>query len=237
MLLHDALLAANDGLRFRKSNARTRGREPRDRATWAVARLWPAQNMRGANGRAGFAAGDGGGPTGKPAGAQSNWGGTVVASGRLLYVALFAWACSVNWQTAIERPRVYLEYADLAVVDLYREFIRGFFAAHIPAIVGTIATCQGLIAAALFAGGKPARVALVGAIVFLVMIAPLGVGSGFPATVIMAVGCVRLLLSPAAIARSVPEQLANALVARRAERRWRRAEARTTVERRLALRR
>jgi hypothetical protein len=141
--------------------------------------------------------------------------------GRVSYVALFAWACGVNWQTAIERPHVYLEYADLAVLDPYRDFIRGFFAAHILPIVGTIATCQGLIAAGLFAGGKPARLALVGASVFLVMIAPLGVGSGFPATVIMTAGCIRLLLSPEATARSVPAQLANALVARRAARRWR----------------
>jgi hypothetical protein len=141
--------------------------------------------------------------------------------GRALYVALFAWACIVNWQTALERPHAYLDYADFAVLDLYRDFIRGFFAAHILAIVGTIATCQGLIAAALFAGGKPARLALVGATVFLVMIAPLGAGSGFPSTLIMAAGCISLLLSPRTLARSAPAQLADALVARRAARRWR----------------
>lgn len=112
---------------------------------------------------------------------------------RVLYIALFAWACSVNWRTVLERPEVYLEYADLAVVDAYRDFIRGFFATHILEIVGAIATCQGLIAAGLLAGGALARVALLGATVFLVMIAPLGVGSGFPSTVIMAAGCLRLL--------------------------------------------
>src|SRR5687767_11334555 len=87
--------------------------------------------------------------------------------GRVLYVALFAWACGVNWRTVLERPHVYLEYADLAVLDAYRDFIRGFFASHILAIVGTIATGQGLIAAGLFAGGVLARIALVGAVVFL----------------------------------------------------------------------
>jgi hypothetical protein len=141
--------------------------------------------------------------------------------GRVFYIALFAWACIVNWQTALERPAVYLEYGDLAVLDRYREFIRGFFAAHIPAIVFTIATCQGLIAAGLFVGGRPARLALAGATVFLVMIAPLGVGSGFPSSLIMAAGCLSLLRSPRIVARSVPTQLENALVARRAARRFR----------------
>lgn len=120
---------------------------------------------------------------------------------RVLYIALFAWACSVNWRTVLERPDVYLEYADLAIVDAYRAFIRGFFAAHVLEIVGAIATCQGLIAAGLLAGGVLARIALLGATVFLVMIAPLGVGSGFPSTVIIAAGCLRLLGTPAALAR------------------------------------
>jgi hypothetical protein len=136
--------------------------------------------------------------------------------GRALYLALFVWACSVNWLTALERPQVYLEYADLAVLGAYREFIRGFFAGHIVEIVGTIATCQGLIAAGLLVGGKLARLALAGAAVFLVMIAPLGVGSGFPSSVIMAAGCVRLLLWPAALERSLPALLISAIAARRA---------------------
>jgi hypothetical protein len=60
-----------------------------------------------------------------------------------------------------------------------------------------------LIAASLFWGGWPARAALIGAIAFLIAITPLGVGSGFPSTVLMAVGCYRLLCSPRALERSL----------------------------------
>lgn len=134
---------------------------------------------------------------------------------RTLYVALFAWACATNFRIAFERPSVYLEYSDLAVLDVYRIFINGLFAQHIQAIVGVIAACQGLIAAGLIVGGRPAYMALAGATVFLFAIAPLGVGSGFPATPIMAVGCLRLLLSGAPLARNLPTNLIHAFQARR----------------------
>ena len=68
---------------------------------------------------------------------------------RALYVALFAWACATNWRIVLEQPSVYLEYADLSVLALYRAFIHGYFGEHVLAIVGAIATCQGLIAAGL----------------------------------------------------------------------------------------
>jgi len=115
--------------------------------------------------------------------------------GRVAYVALFAWAAWVNWHTATRAPKLYLDYGDLAVSGLYVEFIRGFFASHIMLIVGAIAACQALIAAGLLWGGDLARAALVGATIFLIAIAPLGVGSGFPASLIMALGTVRLLFA------------------------------------------
>jgi hypothetical protein len=108
--------------------------------------------------------------------------------GRLLYVLLFVWASAVNWTTALTTPSVYLEYGPLALLDLYREIIYGLFAPAVIAFVGAIATCQGLIALGLVFGGTGARVARAGAIAFLIAIAPLGVGSGFPATLIMAFG-------------------------------------------------
>lgn len=127
------------------------------------------------------------------------------------FLALFAWACTVNWRTTLTTPEVYLEYADLTVLELYRQLITGVFAQHITLLVGTIATCQGLIALGLFWGGAPARVALRGAITFLMAITPLGVGSGFPSTVFMAVGCYRLLHTPHALHHNVLHALRNAL--------------------------
>jgi hypothetical protein len=57
-----------------------------------------------------------------------------------------------------------------------------------------------LIAAGILVGGVPARIALAGAAVFLFAIAPLGVGSGFPSTVLMAIGCLRLSRTDGALA-------------------------------------
>ena len=109
-------------------------------------------------------------------------------AGRFLYVLLFAWAAWVNWRTALETPWVYVDYAKLAVSSVYRSFIVGPFAHNVLAIVGTIATCQAMIAIGLVLGGPFARFALWGATVFLIAIAPLGVGSGFPSSLLMAGG-------------------------------------------------
>jgi hypothetical protein len=105
---------------------------------------------------------------------------------RNLFAVLFGWAAVVNWLTVLETPRVYLEYAPLAVLQAYRDIILGAFADHIRLFVGGIATCQGLMVVGLLLGDVWARMALVGAVVFLVDIAPLGVGSGFPSTLLMA---------------------------------------------------
>jgi hypothetical protein len=120
------------------------------------------------------------------------------ALGRIAFVALFAWAAQVNFRTAFAAPEVYLEYAPLAWSPWYRDFILGPFARHITPIVATIAVGQAAIAVGVSLAGRAARLALIGAVVFLVAIAPLGIGSGFPATVIMALAALKLLDAPCA---------------------------------------
>jgi hypothetical protein len=112
---------------------------------------------------------------------------------RALFVLLFGLACAFNWTTVLETPRVYLDFEPLAVSSTYRDIILGPFLRHMTLFVGTIATCQGLIALGVTVGGIWARVALVGAIVFLVDIAPLGAGSAFPSTLILAAAAGALL--------------------------------------------
>lgn len=99
---------------------------------------------------------------------------------RLLFFLLFGWACWMNWSTALENPQFYLEYADLAFLDSYQLFIRGWFSNHIIEMVGFIATCQGLIAVSFLLKGRVYKLGIIGAMVFLMAIAPLGVGSAFP---------------------------------------------------------
>ncbi len=109
-------------------------------------------------------------------------------AGLMLFALLFAWAAAINARTASLSPSDYLGYAAFALTDVYRWFIFGFFAQHVTAIVLTIAAGQAFIAIALLRGPRWQRVGLAGAVMFLVAIAPLGIGAGLPATLIMAAG-------------------------------------------------
>jgi hypothetical protein len=107
---------------------------------------------------------------------------------RWMYILLFAWASWTNYSTALNDPQAYLEYADLTWSTTYHDLILGPFAAHIARYVGLVAAGQALIALGLLLKGFVTRVACLGGIVFLLAITPFGVGSGFPATLLMAVG-------------------------------------------------
>ena len=128
-------------------------------------------------------------------------------AGRLFFVLLFSWASFVNLRLSIVDPNAYLGYAPLAWSDWYRDFIRGFFAAHITAIVAGIAVGQAAIAVLVAATGRAVSLGLSGAIVFLLAIAPLGVGSGFPTTLLMAWAAGLLLMST--YDRSMPAELVS----------------------------
>ena len=106
---------------------------------------------------------------------------------RLLLCIIFAWASWTNWNEAIVAPQFYLDYGNLAFSGSYRHFINGWFSTHITLAVGFIATCQALIAFSILLKGWIFKTSVVGAIVFLLAIAPLGVGSAFPCTVILAI--------------------------------------------------
>jgi hypothetical protein len=115
---------------------------------------------------------------------------------RGLFLGLFAWASWVNWTTALSTPQVYVDYASLAFLDLYKDFITGWFSDHVVEVVGTIATVQGLIALSMGLKGWAFKAGAAGAILFLVAIGPLGVGSAFPCTLIMALAMGILLARP-----------------------------------------
>jgi hypothetical protein len=112
---------------------------------------------------------------------------------RLSFFLLFAWASWTNWTESQQTPQFYLEYADLTWSNWYRSFIRGWFAGHIQLAVGFVAACQGFMAISMLLKGWMYRIGSVGAIIFLLSILPLGVGSGFPCTAIMASALIILL--------------------------------------------
>jgi hypothetical protein len=112
--------------------------------------------------------------------------------GRLLFVLLFLWASQVNLQTALWHPAAPLDYARWAV-EPYRRFILGPFASHVGLFVGAIAAGQLAIAVLVALRGRAAALGLVGAIVFLMAIAPLGRGSAFPFSLVASAAAARLL--------------------------------------------
>ncbi len=103
---------------------------------------------------------------------------------RLMFFLLFAWASWTNWNMALYNPQFYIEYADLSFLNVYKQFIRGWFSNHITEAVGFIATCQALIAVSMLLKGWVIKAGVIGAIIFLLAIAPLGVGSAFPFSLI-----------------------------------------------------
>jgi len=100
------------------------------------------------------------------------------------WVAIFVWAASVNTVTAATEPWVYLVYGSLTPSTWYRDFIDGWFSTHIPELVLTIAIGQLIVAILLTREGDARRLGVASAAIFLLAIAPLGVGSGFPFSLI-----------------------------------------------------
>jgi len=106
------------------------------------------------------------------------------AAARWMGVGLFAWASVTNAVICLTEPWRYVEYATLTPFNAYREFILGWFGEHVAWVVLPIAVGQMAIAILLASRARNLRwLGVVGAIVFLLAIAPLGVGSGFPFSV------------------------------------------------------
>ena len=103
---------------------------------------------------------------------------------RLLFALLFIWACWLNYTTAHKTPDEYLNYASLTPFNPYYDFITGWFKLNIISMVTMISIGQGLLAIGLLLKGWTVRIACFGAIVFFLAIAPLGIGSAFPFSLI-----------------------------------------------------
>lgn len=103
-------------------------------------------------------------------------------SGRLLFAILFGWAAWMNSKTALTHPEFYLEYADMSI-PLYSKIINGWFSKHITSIILIIASAQLFISIGMMLKDGWVKAACVGSIIFLLAIAPLGVGSAFPFSV------------------------------------------------------
>ena len=106
---------------------------------------------------------------------------------RIFLAGVFLWAAWVNARTALQSPEVYLEYGRLTPVSIYKEFIAGAFSRHIPWFVLSVAASQFLIFIGLLLKNIWTKLACLAGALFGLSIAPLGIGSAFPATILMAV--------------------------------------------------
>ncbi len=127
--------------------------------------------------------------------------------GRFLFVILFLWASYLNITTVLKDPEDYLIYSNYAWLRFYRDFINGYFADHTLPTVMVIAIYQLLIAIFLTGKGQWARIGGIMAIVFLILLAPLGIGSGFPSSLILALAVFLLIRKP--MTNNLKQELLN----------------------------
>ncbi|MFQ5448254.1 MAG: hypothetical protein ACE5FF_15115 [Saprospiraceae bacterium] len=109
-------------------------------------------------------------------------------TGRQVFGIIFLLAGLINATLAILKPSFYLEYGKFSFLSVYEEFIYGYFARSITLFVLIIAVCQLGIAGGMLGRGRFLVPAILGAMAFLLAIVPLGVGSGFPATLFLIIG-------------------------------------------------
>ncbi len=105
---------------------------------------------------------------------------------RVLLSIIFIASAFLNAYVALDDPEIYLGYEELTPSELYRSLIVGPFSAHPGRYVLLIALGQLYIGLFTCHKGRMMKWAMIGGIIFLLAIAPLGIGSAFPCTVIIA---------------------------------------------------
>lgn len=113
---------------------------------------------------------------------------------RVLFALLFFWAAGTNMYIGITKPDTYQLYADLAI-PAYRDFINGWFSHYNHIVIPLIAVGQFLIASGMLLRGWWVNAASIGAIIFLLSIAPLMVGSAFPFSLTVSIAAWLILLN------------------------------------------
>lgn len=108
---------------------------------------------------------------------------------RILFAVIFIGAAIANTIMVVTEPSQYVDpYRDFALLDLYRDFIDGFFRRYTIPVVVLIAVGQLTVGLLLLARRQQLfNLGFYGAILFFVAISPLGIGAAFPAPLLMAV--------------------------------------------------
>lgn len=113
---------------------------------------------------------------------------------RVLFALLFFWASGTNMYIGVTKPDTYQLYADLAI-PVYTNFINGWFSQHNYVVIPLIAVGQFLIASGMLLKSWWVNGACIGAIIFLLSIAPLMVGAAFPFSITVSIAAWLILLN------------------------------------------
>ena len=114
-------------------------------------------------------------------------------TGKILFSIIFLAAGIFNFTVSGDSPEVYYKvYGETAVFGFYKTFIYGIFRENVEVFVKAIALGQMTVGILLLSKGNWTTLGVIGGIVFLTGISPLGVGSAFPATLLMIIGLILL---------------------------------------------
>jgi hypothetical protein len=113
--------------------------------------------------------------------------------GKMAWGIIFILAGIFNIYTGILNPQAYVDYGQHAV-RLYQKFIYGLFSSYTSLIVDLIASGQIIVGMFLLMKRTLFLLGIVGGIIFLLAIAPLGIGSAFPSTLLMSISLVLLYI-------------------------------------------
>lgn len=107
---------------------------------------------------------------------------------------LFLGSAAFNIYLSFTDPASYRSFADTAISPLYRDFIHGVFSQHTTLIVSTIGVGQIFIGTSMLMEGLRHKVGCIAGSLFGLAIAPLGVGSAFPSSLVLSICFIVLLL-------------------------------------------
>ena len=112
--------------------------------------------------------------------------------GKVIFAVGFILAGIFNIYTGMSSPEAYVNAYGQGAVALYQKFIYGPFSDYTSLLVSLIAVGQILVGIFLFMKRTFFLLGVLGGIIFLVAISPLGLGSAFPSTLLMSISLVLL---------------------------------------------
>jgi|Deesub1362B_J571_1020462.scaffolds.fasta_scaffold00006_289 hypothetical protein len=114
--------------------------------------------------------------------------------GKIAWAIVFLLAGGFNLWGALTNPERYIHGFGPTAIGFYQRFIYGPFSAHPSLFIGLIALGQLLVGLFLMLKKPFFSLGILGGIIFLLAISPLGVGSIFPSTLLMAGSLILLAL-------------------------------------------